>query len=98
MTTQNQVALSQTGNVMVETSGQLVEPIPSSLEDAERTRTDGRMNDQGVGTQINGKNGDDHEELNSKAGRLVKKRKSSEGGGTKASVPTYKIYKKGEFG
>lgn len=73
------MALSQTGNIMVETSGQLVKPIPSPLErNAERTLSELYIW-QGVKTENDGGNGDDHEELNWKAGRFVKKRKSSEG-------------------
>lgn len=46
-----------------------------------------------------GDDGDDHVKLNWKAGRFVKKGRSCKGGGKKkAAVPTYKIYKKEEFG
>lgn len=55
--------LSQTGNIMVETSGQLVKPIPSPLENAERTLVN-VLYDKEVGTENDGNNnnnGDDHD-------------------------------------
>lgn len=55
------MVLSQSGNIMVETSGQLVKPIPSPLENAERTLVN-NLYDKEVGTKNDGNNnGDDHD-------------------------------------
>lgn len=91
------MVLSQTGNVNVETSGQFGETHSINLwRNAERMLVNFYIW-RGVGTENDGDDDDDHEELNSKARRFCQETQIK-WGGKKAAIPTYKIYKKGEFG
>lgn len=56
--------MSQTGNIMVETSGQLVKPIPSPLEKRWENAGETFVYDKQWEQKNNGNNDDGHDELN----------------------------------
>lgn len=56
------------------------------------------MRRSGGGAWKDSDDGNDHEEVNWKAGEVCQKRKIRWEKKNKSVIPTYKIYKKGEFG